>query len=508
MIAFFGCLYAGLIAVPICPPHRNRRNARLENILTDSSPSLALSTAEQIVRIKQHFNHDCLLQQVAWLATDAVSQGEGDSWIEPTLNQLTVAFLQYTSGSTSTPRGVAVSHGNILHNQAMLQHAFKTKEDSTVVSWLPIFHDMGLIGHMLHAFFTGATCVFMSPMSFLQQPSRWLHAISRYKADISGGPNFSYSLCEKKIPADSLKDFDLSSWRIAINGAEPVQRHTLESFSQRFASCGFRKKAFYPGYGMAEATLIISGGSPGEEPVYSWIDRKELQKDKVVFSPPFRASAQPVVGCGGRIFDETILIVDPQTSQLCADDQIGEIWVAGKHIAQGYWGRPEATRDTFQAYLGDGRGPFLRTGDLGFLKDGTLFITGRLKDVIILEGAKHYPQDIEASIQAVVPAVHPEGVATVGINSPAGEKLIVVAELKREILRNADLKSVANSIRRAVSEDHGLALQDVVLIAPGALPKTTSGKIQRRLCGDLYLSQGLQVCHQDGAYTSAAVAAG
>ena len=227
-----------------------------------------------------------------------------------------------------------------------------------------------------------------------------------------------------------------------------------------------------------------------------------MRKDRVVNSSPLAPSAQPLVGCGIGILDETIVIVDRETSQPCPDDQIGEIWVAGKHVAQGYWDRPEATRDTFHAYLNDGRGPFLRTGDLGFLKDGTLFLTGRLKDVIILQGAKHYPQDIEASIQATILAVRPEGVATVCLNSPSGEKVVVVAELQREMLRKADLNNVANSIRRVVSQDHGLALQDVVLIRPGTLPKTTSGKIQRHLCGDLYLSEGLQVCYQAGAYAA------
>lgn len=507
MIAFFGCLYAGLIAVPVCPPHRNRRNARLENILQDCHPSLALSTAGQIGEIKRISNHDSLFERVAWLATETVPGDESNAWIEPASNHGSLAFLQYTSGSTSTPKGVAVSHYNLLHNQAMLQHAFKTTEHSTIVSWLPIYHDMGLIGKMLHSFYAGATCVFMSPMSFLQQPARWLHAISKYKADISGGPNFSYSLCEKKIPADRLASLDLSSWRVALNGAEPVQYHTLEGFSRRFALCGFQKQAFYPGYGMAEATLIISGGSPSQEPVCRWLDKNELRQDRAVSRPASAPSAQPLVGCGGRILEETIVIVDPRTCQPLADDQIGEIWLAGKHVAQGYWGHPEATRNTFHAYLKDGRGPFLRTGDLGFLQEGTLFITGRLKDVIILQGAKHYPQDIEASIRALVPAVRPEGVATVGITSPAGEKVVVVAELQREILRNADLKSVADSIRRAVSQDHGLVLQDVVLIRPGSLPKTTSGKIQRRLCGDLYLSEGFQACHHDGGYASATAVA-
>lgn len=496
MIAFLGSLYAGIIAVPVCVPHRNRRITRLENIIVDCNPRLALSTARQIIDIQRHFHGNPFVERITWIATDTVTSDESDGWSAPASNCDTLAFLQYTSGSTGAPKGVAVSHGNLLHNQAMMQSAFRTTENSTIVSWLPLFHDMGLIGQALHAFYTGATCIFMSPMSFLQQPLRWLKAISTYKADISGGPNFSYDLCEKKIPACQTRDLDLSSWRVALNGAEPVQHRTMEAFSRRFAECGFQKNAFYPGYGMAEATLIISGGSPGETPVCSWVDKKALRKDKVRPCPPFVPSAQPLVGCGTRILDETIVVVNTATRQPCADGQIGEIWISGKHVAQGYWGRPESTRETFHAYLPDGRGPFLRSGDLGFLKNGELFITGRLKDVIILQGAKHYPQDIEASVQAGIAAVRPDAVAAVGVTGAVGEQVVLVAELQRDFLRKTELQSVANSIRRVVSEDHGLALQDVVLIRPGTLPKTTSGKIQRRLCGDLYLSEGFHVCHQ------------
>jgi acyl-CoA synthetase (AMP-forming)/AMP-acid ligase II len=495
MIAFFACLYAGLIAVPVCVPHRNRRSTRLENIAIDCGPRLALTTNGQIQEIHQRLGEESFLQAMTWLATDLVPPDEAEEWTEPNSSHETLAFLQYTSGSTGTPKGVAVSHGNLLHNERMMQHAFRTTCNSTIVSWLPIFHDMGLIGQMLHGFYTGATCVFMSPMSFLQQPLRWLKAISTYRADLSGGPNFSYSLCEKKITGNSLADLDLSSWRVALNGAEPVQHHTMELFSRHFAASGFKKEAFYPGYGMAEATLIISGGSPDQEPVCRWVDNQSLGKDKIVDAPPFLPSARAVVGCGTPILDESVVIVDIQTLRPCADDQIGEIWVSGKHVARGYWGNSEGTRDTFHAYLPDGRGPFLRTGDLGFFKEGELFITGRLKDVIILQGSKHYPQDIEASIQAEIPAVQPDAVATIGLSSPTGEQVIVVAEVQR-MLRNTDLQGVANSIRRVVSKDHGLTLQDVLLIRPGTLPKTTSGKIQRRLCGELYLSQGLQLCHQ------------
>jgi acyl-CoA synthetase (AMP-forming)/AMP-acid ligase II len=258
---------------------------------------------------------------------------------------------------------------------------------------------------------------------------------------------------------------------------------------------------------MAEATLIVSGGPHNRQPVYRWVDKKRLGHDRVVQVPPLAPSAQPLVGCGASILDETIVVVDTTTSQPCADDHIGEIWVAGKHVACGYWDRPQETRDTFQAYLSDGRGPFLRTGDLGFLNNGELFITGRLKDVIILQGTKHYPQDIEASIQSAVPALQPDGVAAVGTDTPAGERVVVVAEVQREMMRAADFENIANSIRHIAFNDHGIALHDVVLILPGGLPKTTSGKIQRRLCGDLYRSDGFRVCHQAASPKLADVAA-
>ncbi|HXA84434.1 MAG TPA: fatty acyl-AMP ligase [Candidatus Dormibacteraeota bacterium] len=495
MVAFFACLYAGLIAVPVVPPHRGTQSARLESIMMDCDARLALTTTRQLTAIERHCSSNPLLRQFTWLASDTVTRGEAADWTEPPSNCDTLAFLQYTSGSTGSPKGVAISHGNLLYNQAMMQQAFKTTDDSTIVSWLPIFHDMGLIGQMLHAFYAGTTCIFMPPMTFLQQPARWLKAISTYRAQISGGPNFSYNLCEKKIPAAQLEGLDLSSWRVALNGAEPVQHHTLEGFSQRFAAQGFRKSAFYPGYGMAEATLIISGAPPEEMPVYLWVDKVALRKDRIVPMSSSACSAQPLVGCGAHILDEIIVIVDAN-SRPCPDGQNGEIWVAGSHVACGYWARPEATRETFHAYMSDSRGPFLRTGDLGFMKNGNLFITGRLKDVIILQGTKYYPQDIEATIQAEIPAVRPHGVAAFSISHPDGERAIVAAEVQRELLRKTDLQHLANSIRRVVSEGHGLVLHDVVLIRPGTLPKTTSGKIQRRRCGDLYQSEGLHICHK------------
>jgi len=504
MVAFFGCLYAGLIAVPVVFPHKGSHNARLENIFLDCNARLVLSTQKQRADIERRCHGSLLLRQFTWLASDTVTASESAGWKETFPDRDTVAFLQYTSGSTGSPKGVTVSHGNLLCNQGMMRRAFGADENSTIVSWLPIFHDMGLIGLMLHAFYVGTTCVFMPPMSFLQQPARWLKAISAYKAYLSGGPNFSYTLCEKKVPEELLENLDLSLWRVALNGAEPVRFEDLEGFSRRFARCGFQKKSFYPGYGMAEATLIISGASPLDEPLYRWVDKESLRHDQIVSRPANDSAAQPLVGCGSSILDETIVVVDAD-GQPCPDDRIGEIWVAGEHIAQGYWERPEATRKTFHAYLKDGRGPFLRTGDLGFLQNGTLFITGRLKEVIILQGVKHYPQDIETCIVARVPEVRDHGVAAFSVAGPSGEQVVAAAEVERAVLRRIDLQRLAAEIRRVVAQDYGIALLDVVLIRPGTLPKTTSGKIQRRLCSDLYLSGGFQLCQQAARHQAAVI---
>jgi acyl-CoA synthetase (AMP-forming)/AMP-acid ligase II len=494
MIAFFACLYAGLIAVPVFAPRSSRHNARLQGILLDCGASLALTTGKQLAEMGPFFAANPELQHLRWVASDEAPV-DGTDWRMPSIDAGTIAFLQYTSGSTGSPKGVAVTHGNLLCNEEMIAEGFRTTPDSTYVTWLPIYHDMGLIGNMLHAFYAGATCVFMSPVSFLQRPARWLRAITKYGAEISGGPNFSYELCLQKVPVESLAELDLSRWRVAFNGAEPVRHGTLECFAERFAPCGFRREVFYPCYGMAETTVIVSGGKPEAPPVYRWVDKTQLGRNIAVEKDPDDTAAQVVVGCGNSLGAERIVIADPETQRACPDNVVGEVWVAGDHIASGYWGRPKETAEIFQAYLaGSGDGPFLRSGDLGFLSDGELFITGRFKDVIIVRGANYYPQDIEVTVETAHPAVRRSGSAAFSVIEEPQERVVVVAEIERTHLKRLDAAEVITTVRRRVLEEHDLVVQDVVLIRPGSLPRTSSGKVQRRYCRELYLAGELETC--------------
>jgi acyl-CoA synthetase (AMP-forming)/AMP-acid ligase II len=494
MVAFFACLYAGLVAVPVFAPRSSKHNARLEGVLRDCGASLALTTGKELAEMSAFFEANPGLRGLPWLASDAVEKGEAEAWRPPPVGADTTAFLQYTSGSTGVPKGVIVTHGNLLYNQAMIRQGFASTPESTCVSWLPIYHDMGLIGNMLHAFYGGATCVFMSPVSFLQRPVRWLRAISQYKARVSGGPNFSYELCLQRIPPEALSDLDLSTWNIAFNGAEPVRHATLERFAERFAACGFRKRSFYPCYGMAETTLIVSGRKPEAESVHLWVDRNELGQDRVVEATAGGHSL-PLVGCGKALLAEWITIVDPVTLTCCPPGRVGEIWVAGPHVAQGYWNRPEETVATFEARTADdGNGPFLRTGDLGFLKDGEVYVTGRLKDVIVVRGVNHYPQDVEAAAEAASPAIRKGGVAAFSVEAGSDERVVVVAEVERTLMRKFDPALLTGLIRRQVLEVEELMVAEVAFIRPGTLPKTSSGKVQRRRCREQYLTGALELC--------------
>ena len=405
--AFFGCLYAGAIAVTAYPPHFNRSLERIEAIVADAQASIALTTSTFLAKTAQWFVEAPDLATLRWLATDTLEATE-DTWQEPHINSHSLAFFQYTSGSTGTPKGVMLSHANLLHNVSMLQSTGQHTEHDVVVGWLPLYHDMGLIGTILHPMYVGCPSILMAPIAFLQRPYRWLQAISRYGATISCGPNFAYDLCIRKITPAQRATLDLSSWKMAFNGAEPIRHDTLERFAETFASCGFRHEVFYPCYGLAEATLIVTGGQQATRPVAHTVQKLALEQQQLAVPANDMAAAQTLVGCGQALStQQQIVIVDPDSQTLCPPDHIGEIWVAGPSVAQGYWNRPAETAETFQAYLLTGEGPFLRTGDLGFLHAGELFITGRRKDVIIIRGSNHYPQDIELTVERSHPALRP-----------------------------------------------------------------------------------------------------
>ena len=492
--AFFGCLYAGVVAVPAYPPRRNHKMSRLQALLGDCEAKVALTTTAELVKIQKRLSQEPELGALHWIATDSITSDLGSNWQEPEVSGDTLAFLQYTSGSTGTPKGVMVTHGNLLHNQQLIHQAFGHSEQTIFVGWLPLFHDMGLIGNVLQPMYLAIPCILMSPVAFLKKPFRWLQAISRYKATTSGGPDFAYDLACRRITPEQRSCLDLSSWEVAFTGAEPVRAQTLEQFTSYFAPCGFRKEAFYPCYGMAETTLMTSGGLKTEPPIIRQLKATELEKNRVVTATKEEETTRAIVGCGQSWLDQKIAIVDPASLTPCRTDQVGEICVSGPSVAQGYWNKPLQTEETFQVYLKDtGEGPFLRTGDLGFLHDGELFVTGRLKDVIIIQGRNHYPQDIELTVEQSHPALRPSCGAAFSIEFAAQEKLVIAHEVERSYLRKLNANEVIGAIHRAVAQQHELQVYAVLLLKIGSLPKTSSGKVQRRACRDGFLAGSLDV---------------
>jgi amino acid adenylation domain-containing protein len=489
--AFFGCLYAGAVAVPAYPPRRNRNLLRLQALVADAQASVALTTAPVLARINPLFSQNPYLEPLRWLTSDSITAGIERYWEEPAVNSESLAFLQYTSGSTSTPKGVMLTHGNLLHNQRIIQHAFQQTEESVILGWLPLYHDMGLIGNVIQPLYVGARCILMSPTAFLQKPLRWLEAIARYRATTSGGPNFAFDLCARKITEEQRATLDLSSWTVAFNGSEPVRAETMERFAETFAMCGFRREAFAPCYGLAEATLIVTGPSGSSSPVVKTVDVKALEKNLVVEAAE-TAETKAMVGCGVVGMDQQLIIVDPDSERICPPDQVGEIWISGPSVAAGYWNHSEETERIFQARLsGSDDGRFLRTGDLGFLQDGELYVTGRLKDLIIIRGFNHYPQDIELTASQCSPALRPGCGAAFAIEVDGEEKLVVIHEVDHR--RQANLSEVIEQIIEAVAEVHELQVYAVSLIRPGSLPKTSSGKIQRHACRLAFLERSLEV---------------
>ncbi|HEU4325737.1 MAG TPA: fatty acyl-AMP ligase [Roseiflexaceae bacterium] len=495
--AFFGCLYAGVVAVPAYPPRPNRPMPRIEAIVRDARASTVLTTRALQDEIEQRFEQQPQLRLLRYLATDSLAPEAADAWHPPAIGGEHVAFFQYTSGSTATPKGVMVSHRNLLVNSELIRCAFDHSPESRVLLWLPPYHDMGLIGGIVHPLYTGFPMLLMSPLLFLQRPLRWLDAIGRYGIQTSGGPNFAFELCIDKIRPEQRALLDLSSWRLAFNGAEPVRADTLARFNEAFGPCGFRPEAWYPCYGLAEATLFVTGGQVSALPAQIAIDTAALEQGRA--AEPGDGPSRTLVSSGVPWLDGGVVIVDPTTALPCPEGQIGEVWVAGASVAQGYWNRPED--NTFQARLADGSaGPFLRTGDLGFLRAGELYVTGRIKDLIIVEGRNHYPQDIELTVERSHPAIRPGCVAAFAIEVNGVERLAVVAELDRQARprgqqdeADAELAELPRALRQAIVQQHELQAHTVLLIKTGTLPKTSSGKVQRHACRAGLLAGTLEI---------------
>jgi amino acid adenylation domain-containing protein/thioester reductase-like protein len=490
--AFLGCLYAGVTAVPAYPPRLNRPMPRIEAIVRDADARFALTTGQILDSVEKRFEHEPLLQTLRWRNTELTSDERARGWTAPDIRPDRLAFLQYTSGSTSTPKGVMVTHANLIANLEMIRRAFHLDGTARGTFWLPSYHDMGLIGGILEPLYLGGSSLLISPIAFLQRPYRWLQAITDFRATTTGAPNFAFDLCVDKITDEQKETLDLSSLKLCFSGAEPIRTATLERFAAAFSPHGFSKATLYPCYGLAEATLLVSGGDGPGKLVHRRLDREALQADR---AEPVGdgAPGQDFIGSGQAMPGERIVIVDPDIHNILPEDAVGEIWVQGDNVAAGYWGRPESSAATFEAVIADTReGPFLRTGDLGFLSGGELFITGRLKDLIIIRGRNHYPQDIEMTAAAAHEAVEGSAVAAFSYERDGEERLAIVAEAARRH-RDPDMDAVAAALRRAVAESHGLQLDAFLLVKPLSIPKTSSGKIKRHAARQAFLDADLIV---------------
>ncbi len=494
--AFFGCLYAGVIAVPAYPPKRNQKLERLQTLVEDCQAAIALTDAHSYEIAKPQFEAVEELQHLPWLRTD-IDTPETDSKTPSkslanaveAISENTIAFLQYTSGSTGNPKGVMVSHGNLVSNSESIYVAFEHSEDTVMVGWVPLFHDLGLIGNVLQPVFAGIPCTLIPPAAFLQRPMRWLEAIHEYRANTSGGPNFSYDLCVQTVKEEDLKRFDLSCWNVAFSGAEPIRYESVKAFSDKFACTGFEDKSHFPCYGMAETTLLITCIDVHSGNYVNCFDAEQLLEDTAVIVDESVKDATPWINCGYPRLDHSIKIVTPSTKESCADNTVGEIWAQGGSVTLGYWQKPEVTKETFAAYTSDSNeGPFLRTGDLGFIHEGNLYVTGRIKDVLIIRGLNHYPQDVELTAFESHEALMPNGAAAFTIEEGGEEKLVLVLEVKRTFLRKLDVNDVVMAIQKDIALNHEIQAHAIVLIKPGRLSKTSSGKVQRQKNKLMYLN--------------------
>lgn len=497
---FFACIYLGAIAVPCY--HNTRDFKRLPGIANDSGARVIVTNTAGINNIPD------TLASCSWINADTIhSQSIGSqsvnlqksdtsphSIVNPSIDGNTIAYLQYSSGSTGKPKGIMVSHSNLIANIDSMCEAFShTSEHTRVMTWLPLFHDMGLIGNVLVAVYLGVECTLLSPMNFLKRPLLWLKAIADYGITFSGAPNFAYELCLYRISEEEKQSLDLSSWEVAFNGAEPVRAEVIERFSEKFSASGFIRHASYPCYGLAEATLFVAGRGRSSPPLYFYADRDAIERGEVIETSP--ENGRSLVSCGHSWTSHNITIRNPDSLCICSENTIGEICVSGPSLAQGYWKKPELSQKTYiQEFATDKADKlFLKSGDLGFIRDGELYITGRSKDLIIIRGRNHHPEDIERTVVACREDFKPDGCAAFSVTVNNEEQLIVLQEVRREYIDTFDEEEITGDVTEAITSTHNIRLHQLVLIAPGSISKTTSGKIQRRICRTEYLEQNLRL---------------
>ncbi|MCC6921583.1 MAG: amino acid adenylation domain-containing protein, partial [Nitrosomonas sp.] len=475
--AFLGCLYAGVIAVPAYPPERLRPqyNARLRAIAADCSPALILTQRDLIETVTERMGSLFDSIDAKIIAFEEIDYATVQSWRPPVLRDDSIAFLQYTSGSTSAPKGVMVGYDNLMANEAAIQRRFEITGADSFVSWLPLFHDMGLVGGLMQPLYSGITLTLMSPKHFLERPVRWLEAITRYGGSISGGPNFAFRLCVERIGENALEALDLSTWRIAFCGAEPIRRETLTAFADKFAAAGLNPGALYPCYGLAEATLLVTGGRPG-----SGAGAVNISADAMA-AGRFEADAagQAIVNCGAVQDEHTLMLMHPQSGEPVSEGMIGEVWVAGPSVAHGYWRNDAATAAGFVGMNGE---TWLRTGDLAFMRHGALFITGRLKDLILIRGQNLYPQDLEILLEENIEVLRKGRIAAFAAAHSDGEGIGIAAEIGRSTQKLVPPQALFDLINETLALTCQEPASVILLLQPGALPKTTSGKLQRRAC--------------------------